>query len=269
MEPVETGWLGDESCTITEGEGRAVAHPQHAYSLPFSIRDCEPDCPAPLVCAGKRGVQWSGTAGGTECRWVATKMVHQESQHPIRGGSAGLFRCDQPINPFGNGCAFWFVLQLWQHLYHGQADWAKATNTPPLLANLGVSLIERAVLDALCRHLETPLHQAVQKNLLGIRFGEVRPELERVLPENLFGKSPLDSIHIRHTIGLGDPLTAEDVPADEQLNDGLPYTLEENIRAYGLSYFKIKVRGDRDADLNRLRKIRRCPRNERELINRA
>ena len=80
-------------------------------------------------------------------------------------------------------------------------------------------------------------------------------ELERVLPENLFGKSPLDSIHIRHTIGLGDPLTAEDVPANEQLNDGLPYTLEENIRAYGLSYFKIKVRGDRDADLNRLRKI--------------
>ena len=51
------------------------------------------------------------------------------------------------------------------------------------------------------------------------------------------------------------PLTAEDVHADEQLNDGLPYTLEENIRAYGLSYFKIKVRGDRDADLNRLRKI--------------
>ena len=145
--------------------------------------------------------------------------------------------------------------QLWQHLYHGQADWAKATNTPPLIANLGVSLIERTVLDALCRHLDTPLHQAVQKNLLGIRFGEVRPELERVLPENLFGKPPLNSIHIRHTIGLGDPLTAEDVPADEQLNDSLPYTLEENIRAYGLSYFKIKVRGDRDADLNRLHKI--------------
>ena len=35
---------------------------------------------------------------------------------------------------------------LWQHLYHGQDDWAKATKTPPLLANLGVSLIERAVL---------------------------------------------------------------------------------------------------------------------------
>ena len=229
MEPVETGWLGDESCTIAEGEGRAVAHPQHAYSLPFSIRDCEPDCPAPLVCAGKRGVQWSGTAGRTECRWVATKMVHQESQHPIRGGSAGLFRCDQPSDPSGNGCAFRFVLPIVAASIPRPSRLGQSNQHTSLLANLGVSFVERAVLDALCRHLETPLHQAVQKNLLGIRFGEVRPELERVLPENLFGKSPLDSIHIRHTIGLGDPLTAEDVPADEQLNDGLPYTLEENI----------------------------------------
>ena len=50
-----------------------------------------------------------------------------------------------------------------------------------------------------------------------------------------------------------DPLTASDQP--ERLNDGLPETLEEVIAAYGHRYFKIKVRGDLDADLERLEAI--------------
>ena len=145
--------------------------------------------------------------------------------------------------------------QLWQHLYHGQAAWAAQTHTPPLLANLGVSLLERAVLDALCRHLGTPLHEAVRTNRLGLQLAEVRPELAGLQPANLLDKPPLGTLHVRHTIGLGDPLTAADVPAGQQLHDGLPHTLEENIRTYGLRYFKIKVRGDRDADLDRLRHI--------------
>src|SRR5437773_8104606 len=40
---------------------------------------------------------------------------------------------------------------FWHELYHQQSDWADARHIAPLLANLGVSLIERAVLDGLCR----------------------------------------------------------------------------------------------------------------------
>ena len=35
----------------------------------------------------------------------------------------------------------------WRDLYDEQATWARVRNQPPLLANLGVSLMEKAVLD--------------------------------------------------------------------------------------------------------------------------
>src|SRR6476661_7630289 len=47
---------------------------------------------------------------------------------------------------------------LWRELDRQQAVWARARGTAPLLAHLGVSLVERAVLDALCRLLGEPLH---------------------------------------------------------------------------------------------------------------
>ena len=40
---------------------------------------------------------------------------------------------------------------LWRDLHPQQDDWAKTRQLAPLLANLGVSLVERAVLDGLCR----------------------------------------------------------------------------------------------------------------------
>src|SRR3989449_7239323 len=41
--------------------------------------------------------------------------------------------------------------ELWRELYRQQSHWAEKQQLAPLLANLGVSLIERAVLDGLCR----------------------------------------------------------------------------------------------------------------------
>ena len=145
--------------------------------------------------------------------------------------------------------------RIWQHVYTKQAEWAKKRKLAPLLANLGVSLIERAILDALCRSLGVPIHKVLQNNLTGIDLSAIRPELAGMEPRHVLMQSPLKSINVRHTIGLGDPLSASDVPHDKKLNDGLPHTLEECIHAYGLSYFKIKVRGDRDADMERLRNI--------------
>ena len=51
---------------------------------------------------------------------------------------------------------------FWRELYREQEKWANARTVPPLLANLGVSLVERAVLDALCRAQEKPLHELVR-----------------------------------------------------------------------------------------------------------
>lgn len=139
----------------------------------------------------------------------------------------------------------------WRNLYEEQTSWAKVKEAAPLLANLGVSLIERAVLDGLCKALGQPLHAVLRSELLGIELGAVREELRGMRVSEVIAPQPLSQIHARHTVGLGDALTA----ADGSLDDGLPYTLEESIRAYGLGYFKIKVCGKPEQDLERLREI--------------
>ncbi|PYT36608.1 MAG: hypothetical protein DMG45_26690, partial [Acidobacteria bacterium] len=93
-------------------------------------------------------------------------------------------------------------------------------------ANLGVSLIERAALDGLCRVAGEPLHRMVATNRLGLRLGEIYAELGGAQPRDLLPAAPLPSCFVRHTVGLGDALTPADIPPGERVDDGLPQDLE-------------------------------------------
>ena len=64
----------------------------------------------------------------------------------------------------------------------------------PLLAHLGVSLVERAVLDGLCRLAGEPLHRMIAANRLGLRLGEVYPELGTAQPRDLLPPAPLERL---------------------------------------------------------------------------
>ncbi len=144
---------------------------------------------------------------------------------------------------------------LWKGIFTAQERWAQAEGIAPLLANLGVSLIERAILDGICRLTSTPLHALLRTDRLGLRLEEVRPgtsaaELREALPA-----APLTRCHVRHTVGLGDPLTPDDITPEEKADDGLPQDLESCIREYGLQYFKVKLAGRADVDLPRLTRI--------------
>ena len=68
-------------------------------------------------------------------------------------------------------------------------------------------------------------------------------------------KQPVTRFRIRHTVGLDDPLTGADLPAERRVNDGLPETLEEYVREDGLTAFKVKTSGQADRDLERLGRI--------------
>lgn len=114
---------------------------------------------------------------------------------------------------------------------------------PALASSFGVAIIDSAIIDALCRRHAMSLHSALRSDMFG--FGEV-PQLPA---------SPRAHLPIRHTIGLADPLTSADVT--EPLDDGLPETLDDIVRAYGVRYFKIKIGADSDANLNRLASIQR------------
>ncbi len=151
------------------------------------------------------------------------------------------------------------VFDLWDSIYTAQRDWAQGTTYPPLLWNFGVTLVERAMIDAFCRATRTPFAKAVYDNTLGIDLarphakfaGAARPELRGLSPRHVL-KPPLRSVISRHTVGLVDPLTDAEIPAGERLDDGLPQSLEACIKAYDLTHFKIKLCGDVSRDRERL-----------------
>lgn len=144
---------------------------------------------------------------------------------------------------------------FWRELYRQQNDWADARQLAPLLANLGVSLVERAVLDGLCRLAGEPLHRMLSVNRLELRLGEIYAELGSAQPRDHLPDAPLNACFVRHTIGLGDALAPADIPAGERVDDGLPQDLESSIRAYGLRYFKVKLSGLTERDFPRLREL--------------
>jgi len=125
----------------------------------------------------------------------------------------------------------------------------------PLLASFGVSMVERAVIDAACRAAGVRLFQALQENLLGIAPGEVHPELAGIEVNEWLPARPVESLHMRHTVGLSDPLTAGEIAAEDRVDDGLPQALEEYIERTGTRYFKIKVSNRLEHDIARLKDV--------------
>jgi hypothetical protein len=145
--------------------------------------------------------------------------------------------------------------EFWQAMHEQQGAWAGKLGHPPLLWHFGVSLMERAVLDALCRKARMPLHACIQSGALAVNWSEIHPGLEDCTEKVFLPAAPVDSTQVRHTIGLLDPILVQDIPDEERLHDGLPQALEECIAAYGLRYFKVKVSGNATNDLPRLRSV--------------
>jgi L-alanine-DL-glutamate epimerase-like enolase superfamily enzyme len=124
----------------------------------------------------------------------------------------------------------------------------------PLVANYGPALIDRALLDALCRVCGTSFYDAVRVNLPGIAPALVLPEFAGYDMDAFLGAlEPAAFIAARHTVGLVDALTAAD--ARGAVGDGLPETLEQVVAAYGQRYFKLKVGGKVAEDIERLAAI--------------
>lgn len=139
------------------------------------------------------------------------------------------------------------------NVYENVSDSFDPADIPPLAAGFGPALLEKAVIDALCHALGLSFQDAVKSNALGIVAERAAQDLAGFDLDGFLGAlSPLDEVHVRHTIGGLDPLTAGD-----GLDDGLPVTAEDIIATYGVRYFKIKLSGDPAADLQRCSEISR------------
>lgn len=137
-----------------------------------------------------------------------------------------------------------------QHAAHQAVSAARGYN--PLLAGYGPALLDRAVLDALCRALGVSFYAALRANLAGI--GQGHPAFAGLdFDRFLAALAPATHIEARHTVGLVDAISAADLR--EPVNDGLPETLEQVIAHYGHRWFKLKVGGRIEDDLARLTAI--------------
>jgi hypothetical protein len=144
------------------------------------------------------------------------------------------------------------VFDIWQEAYAATRAAGFARGLNGLTASFGSSFFERALADAAGRLAGLDVVGMLRANTLGLRPEAVHGELSPADLQAWAAAPPPEHVAARHTVGLVDPITAADVPADGWLRDGLPQTLEECVLHYRLDHFKVKVSGSIDADLDRL-----------------
>ena len=115
-------------------------------------------------------------------------------------------------------------------------------NIPALAAAYGPAEIDKAILDALLRGVQTSFFDGMEGNIAGID-ARLSPDLKDAeITAFLAGRKPLGRVAIRHTVGLDDTVEGEGGVADARENAGA-------------SYFKLKLSGDPAADAARLVRI--------------
>ena len=160
--------------------------------------------------------------------------------------------------------AFETPFDLWRSLHPRIMQQGRADGQEDLTSSFASALLERAVIDAVCRLRGKSFIDLLRAGDAGFDAGRIEPELKTQTVERILPRTLETRIGIRHTVGLFDPLTADDWPAQRRLNDGLPETLDECIRTYGLRYFKVKISGNAQQDMRRLERIWELLPHERE-----
>jgi hypothetical protein len=148
---------------------------------------------------------------------------------------------DAPATPFGL-----FARHYPELMARGRADGQTELSTA-----FGQALLDKAIVDALCAALGVSFFDAAHRNAFGLSDSPVAPDLQGWdWPAWLATLRPLREIEARHTIGLLDELDAVRYDAHD-----LPVSLRAVIERHGHLSFKVKLGGDPDADLVRLREV--------------
>src|SRR5450432_3090647 len=122
------------------------------------------------------------------------------------------------------------AFELFADNYRHQIRAGRELDLPPLAASYGNALLDRAVMDSICRLVGASFWTAMRSNLAGMSRHPIIPDLGAFnFTTFLAGLEPMRSIEARHTVGLLDPIDAADQPAGARIDDGLPETLEEVV----------------------------------------
>jgi len=148
---------------------------------------------------------------------------------------------DTPASSFG----------LFARHYDALMAQGETAGRTALSSAFGQAVIDKAVVDALCRALDLSFFDAARRNAIGVADTPLAADLAGWdWSAWLAALQPLRRIEARHTVGLLDELDAMRLG-----DDGLPISLRAVIERYGHRCFKIKLGGDPAADLQRLRAV--------------
>jgi L-alanine-DL-glutamate epimerase-like enolase superfamily enzyme len=227
----------------------------------FAVTDCETRLPfrfgmntmtwAPTLTARVEIEGEGGKAIGHSADLLVPKWFEKDPSKSLQQDVEGLMQSAQDAAHSAKTPEFESVFGLWWRTYRERVHGQPVDASDRLLRGFGVALVERAVMDAACRLAGVSFFQALKDDLFQMQPALVYPELcDWSLAENLPSK-PRTSIAVRHTVGLLDDLRVSDIAPEDRIDDGLPQALEEDIQAYGLQWFKLKLCGDRAVDLPR------------------
>lgn len=126
-----------------------------------------------------------------------------------------------------------------------QTGACRAEDIPALAASFGPAVLDKAILDAVLRASGADVFSGLRANLPGLD-NRLTPDLTRdAIEHSLHSARPLETVHVRHTVGMRDPIEG-------------PEGLSAVARQTGCSYFKLKLSGDADDDYRRLSDIGRA-----------
>ncbi|MCB9913940.1 MAG: mandelate racemase [Planctomycetes bacterium] len=225
----------------------------------FRLSDCRTRLPfrfgihtmtaAPTLTARVELEGEAGAATGYSAELLVPKWFEKDPAKSLaedeRALVASARAAAEAFAAAGEGSAF----ELWHAAYRARVAAAPVDAPDRLVRGFGVALVERAVLDAACRAADASFFDALKRDLFGVRPGALYPELADWDLAASLPDAPARRVAVRHTVGLVDALRPEDVAA--RIDDGLPECLVEDVRAYGLRYFKLKLCGELEADLAR------------------
>lgn len=142
------------------------------------------------------------------------------------------------------------VFAHWQELEAATFEGLRSSPDAALVAGFGLTLVERALMDAATRLAHVSFHEALLGNLFGFEPATILPELAGWNFQGSLAARPARRVRLRHTVGFLDVLAAKDLHA--HVADGFTECLEEDIERHGLTAFKLKLSGKPEADAKRL-----------------
>ena len=171
-------------------------------------------------------VEYNGrTAVGMSAENLVPKWFDKDPSKSPAQDLAGMRESIRHAMAISQGLTAASLYQAWRELYAAQMSWAPVAHQPALQAHFGVTLVERALIDAIARVTGKTFSHLVQSNELGILLGDHHPRLKGSEPGSWLPRQPLPTVVLRHTIGLSDWLTEADIPAAMRVADGLTQSL--------------------------------------------